>query len=130
MSRPSDTCGALLPPAGAGAIACLALHGPKAWQVVRALFRPRSAAGSALPQQPEVGPLWLGLLGDPAADEGVITVKQTIPMPLVEVHCHGGREVVRMLQDLFATRRVPSCSWQEFFLRTAVNALHAAAALC
>ncbi|HEV3084446.1 MAG TPA: GTPase [Gemmataceae bacterium] len=132
MSRPgstSDTYAALLTPAGAGAIACLALHGPKAWEVVRSLFRPRSAAGSPLPEQPEVGPLWLGLLGAPAADEVVITIKQTAPA-LVEVHCHGGREVVRMLQELFATRGVPSCSWQEFLRRTAGNALQAAAAMC
>jgi len=133
MSRPestNDTCVGLLTPAGAGAIACLALHGPKAWEVVRALFRPRAAAASPLPEQPEVGPLWLGLLGEPAADEVVITVKQTIPVPLVEVHCHGGHEVVRMLQELLATRGVPSCSWQEFLRRTAGNALQAAASVC
>jgi tRNA modification GTPase len=133
MSRPestNDTWAALLSPAGAGAVACLALHGPKAWEAVRAFFRPRTAAGSPLPQQPAVGPLWLGLLGDPAADEVVITVRRTVPMPLVEVHCHGGREVVRMLQELFATRGVQSCSWQEFLRQTAGNALQAAASVC
>ena len=130
LDSPTNTFTALLTPSGSAAIACLALHGPKAWQMVRSLFRPRSAGGSSLPEQPEVGSLWLGLLGDAAADEVVITVKRVLPVPLVEVHCHGGREVVRMLQEVFATRGAPSCSWQEFLRRTADNALQAAAAVC
>jgi tRNA modification GTPase len=123
---PADTYAALLTPSGAGAIACLALYGPKAWEVARASFRPRSSAGSPLPTLPKVGPLWLGMLGESTADEVVITVKRAEPVPLVEVHCHGGREVVRLLLELLESRGVRQCTWLEFAHWITANALHAA----
>src|SRR5207244_7903413 len=123
---PTDTYAALLTPSGTGAIACLALNGPNAWQVVRNLFRPRSTSASSLPPNPEVGALWLGLLGESAVDEVVINAKRAGPRPLVEVHCHGGREVVRMLLELFEVQGVRQCTWQELLDLTTGDACHTA----
>src|SRR5205085_9214417 len=80
-----------------------------------------------LPAQPETGRLWLGLLGDGVGDEVVITAKSTRPVMLVEVHCHGGREVIRLLKESFESRGVRGCSWQEFESRVTGDAVHAAA---
>jgi tRNA modification GTPase len=121
---------ACLTPPGTGAIATLGLRGPRAWDVVRRLFRPRSS-GPALPAEPEPGRVWLGRLGDGLSDQVVVTV----PLPLaaaggpwVEVHCHGGREVVRLLLDTFGAHGVSRCSWQELERRTAGRPLKALAA--
>ncbi len=126
LESPTDTCAALLTPPGTGAIACLALYGPRAWEVLRHLFRPRSVSGSPLPPTPELGRLWLGLLGDSTGDQVVVAAKKVEPTPLVEVYCHGGPEVVRLLLELFESRGVRQCTWQEFVHRTTGNALHAA----
>jgi tRNA modification GTPase len=118
-----------LTPAGTGAIATLALRGPRAWEVVRELFRPH-ATGAGLPAEAEPGRVWLGRLGeDPkaAADEVVMVVKRGAPAPWVEVHCHGGREVIRMLLEMFAARGIEVCSWQQLESRTATDLLQAGA---
>jgi tRNA modification GTPase len=110
---------AWLTPPGAAAIAALALRGPRAWEVLRELFRPASAAAATLPPVPPVaepGRLWLGWLGEQAgcrADQVVLTVKRGGPSPWVEVHCHGGRQVAQMLEDLLTGRGVRACPWPE-----------------
>ncbi len=111
---------ACLTPAGTGAIATLALRGRDAWSLVRDLFNPgntRSSARSAeLPPVPEQGRLWLGHLGEESrggSDQVVLAVKRTLPTPWLEIHCHGGREVIRLLEEAFAARGVQLCSWQE-----------------
>src|SRR5690348_11902756 len=98
MSVPeAPTFVACLTPAGTGAIATLALRGPRAWEVVRQLFRPLSSSAPPLPAEPEPGRVWLGRLGDGLSDQIVLTVPRAAAAraPRVEVHCHGGREVVR-----------------------------------
>ncbi len=118
---------ACLTPAGQGALATLGLHGPWAWEAARELFRLRS--GAALPASPEPGRFWLGRAGEGVADEVVLAVKQAGPAPRLELHCHGGREVVRFLLELFAARRLSVCTWQEFLRHTAPDPLGAAAAV-
>ena len=82
---------AVLTPPGRAALASLALHGPQTWQTVRSLFQPRS--GKPLPENaPQPGRFWLGRLGHEPADEVVLAVRSPLD---VEIHCHGGREVVR-----------------------------------
>ncbi len=93
----SDTTVSVLTPAGSGAIATVQVAGPRAWETARHLFRP--AGKTPLPEQPELHRFWLGRLGD--GDEVILAVKQTEPEPVVEVHCHGGRRVVRWVTDLF-----------------------------
>jgi tRNA modification GTPase len=101
----SDTVIACLTPAGAGAIATLAVRGPKAWSITRSLFR------TQLPEMPITGKFYLGRLGADAdaCDEIVVAVKPEG----IELHCHGGLEIVHFLQELFVTRGAISCHWQD-----------------
>jgi tRNA modification GTPase len=123
----TETMVACLTPAGKGAIATLALWGPRAWDVVRQLFRPRSASQPQLPSDPELGPVWLGRFGEDMRDEVVVAAKAAQPVPWVEVHCHGGREVVRLLLEVFAARGLRICSWQQFQQHTMDDPLRSAA---
>jgi tRNA modification GTPase len=112
-SQPVDTYAACLTPAGAGAIATIALWGPRAWDVVRELFQSRARTSPKLPAAAETGRIWLGRLGEAVSEEVVLSVRRTEPAPLVEVHCHGGPEVVRLLLETFAARGVRRSAWQD-----------------
>jgi tRNA modification GTPase len=95
---------AVLTPPGSGAIAVVAVQGPDAWPIARRLFRP--ASGRELPEQPAARATWFGRIGPGAGDEVIIAATSVEPMATIEVHCHGGQQVVRMLLDLF---RVEGC---------------------
>jgi len=113
MERNQQTWIACLTPPGRSAIATLAVRGPQAWTAVRSLFEP---ARGQLPAQPEPGQFWFGRLGEDGKsgrDEVVLAVRQASGALSVEVHCHGGREVVRMLLDIFAARGIRACTWPE-----------------
>ncbi|MCE9529673.1 MAG: 50S ribosome-binding GTPase [Planctomycetes bacterium] len=84
-----------LTPAGSGAIATIAVHGPEAWTIARCLFHPTKRE---LPELPSPGSTWFGTLG---RDEVILAVPSVEPEPTIEIHCHGGRQIVRMLIDLF-----------------------------
>jgi tRNA modification GTPase len=118
---------ARLTPPGKSALATLACRGPGAWDVLRELFRPLS--GTALPAAPPVGQFWLGHLGEDGAEQTVLAVRRGLPLPWLELHCHGGREVVLYLQQLLQTRGLVPCGWQEFLAREEADALRAAAAV-
>jgi tRNA modification GTPase len=96
---------------GKAAIATLAVRGPNAWEWTRSLFRPRSGP---LPDEPAPTKYWFGKLGIVHADDAIVAVKEGKPHPCIEVHCHGGVEVVRMVQELFVARGAVLVSWQEF----------------
>jgi tRNA modification GTPase len=102
------------------------MHGPRAWEAVRELFRLRS--GAALPDVPERGRFWLGRAGAEMADDVVLAVRQAEPVWL-ELHCHGGPEVVRFLLELFETRGLWPCTWQEILGHTTADPIRAAAAV-
>jgi tRNA modification GTPase len=123
----TETLAACLTPPGTGAIATLALRGPSAWEIVRGIFRPHSRGGG-LPDTPAVGRVWLGRLGADLADEVVLAVRANEPVPRVEMHCHGGQEVVRLLLEALAGCGARVGSWQEFERRTANDPLRAVAA--
>jgi tRNA modification GTPase len=122
------TYAACLTPPGAAAIAVLAVRGPAAWDVVRKRFVP--VAKRPLPAEvPEPsGPFWFGRFGDPAAgaDEVVLSVQRRDP-PWVELHCHGGRAVVRLLLETLAADGVLICTWQELERHTSEDPLRAEA---
>jgi tRNA modification GTPase len=122
---------ACLTPSGTAAIATLALRGPAAWDLVRDVFRPHSRSGARLPPAPEPGRIWVGRLAEPSGggpgDEAVLAVRGVEPWPCLEVHSHGGAEVVRWVLDLFQTRGACACSWQEFEARTSGDTLRALA---
>jgi tRNA modification GTPase len=92
----------ILTPPGTGAIAVVALRGPAVWAMVQARFQgPRK-----LPDSPTPGDTYYGNLGDGTfADDVVLTV--TDDAPTVEIHCHGGRQVVRWLTELFPVPEAP-----------------------
>jgi tRNA modification GTPase len=115
---------ACLTPPGRGAIATLALYGPDAWGAARQFFRPRKGD---LPATPSPGKFWLGRLGDEMHDEVVLAVKRVEPACWLELHAHGGREVIRYLHDLLTSRGLRPCSWQEFLVHTSPDPLEAAA---
>ena len=119
----SATYLACLTPPGAAAIATLWLRGPDSWTLVRGL------AQRALPAEPEAGRFWLTRLGDTArgeVDEVVLAVKHVQPELWLELHCHGGREVLRLLEELLAARGAEVCTWLDLE-RRASDPLHAAA---
>jgi tRNA modification GTPase len=120
MTAGSDqTFVACLTPAGRGAIASLCLLGADAWRVIRNLWTPLPRSQITLPEEPTVGPIWLGRLGDKAQDEVVLAVKYLQPTPCVEIHCHGGGEMVRVLIETFQRHGIKECSWQELEGRAA-----------
>jgi tRNA modification GTPase len=124
---------ARLTPPGTGAIATLALRGPLAWQTVRRLFHFPGRPGTSLPDVPPSGQFWLGRLADPSggglADEVIVAARLTNPVPWVEVHCHGGTEVVRLLLEILQSQGLEPCSWQELEQRTTSDPRRAQAAV-
>jgi tRNA modification GTPase len=116
---------ACLTPPGQGALATLGVCGPHAWEAARAVFRPRSGE---LPAEPSAGRFWLGRMGAEVADDVVLAVKRAGPSPWVEVHCHGGCQVVRFLTELLLGQGLRACTWQEFVRNTSDNSLSALAA--
>ncbi|HEV3262620.1 MAG TPA: GTPase [Gemmataceae bacterium] len=127
-----ETFAACLTPAGTGAIATVAVRGPLAWQAVRRLFRGYSTASRPLPADPHAGSPWLGRLGEvsstSAADEVVLTVKRTAPFAWVEIHCHGGQEVVRWILEILRAEGVRVCSSGELEARVTEDPAQTAAA--
>ncbi|MBI3823486.1 MAG: hypothetical protein HY289_12525, partial [Planctomycetes bacterium] len=83
-----DTLLACLTAPGKAAIATLAMRGPLAWSITRELFRPKQGT---LPDEPIPGQFWYGKVGVEHADEAILAAKEQS----VELHCHGGIEVVR-----------------------------------
>jgi len=118
---------ACLTPPGQAALSTLGLHGPRAWEALRAVFRCRS--GSELPAEPAVGRFWLGRLGHEVADEVVVAVKRREPVPWLEVHGHGGREAVRFALALFREQGLQLCGWEDFLYKSGADALSVAAAI-
>jgi tRNA modification GTPase len=70
----------------------------------------------------------LGKFGDDAKDEVVLVVKQTDPVPWLELHCHGGVEVVRLFLESLEGRGVRVCSWQRLEQLTSGNPVQSLAA--
>src|SRR5207237_8557602 len=77
----------------------------RAWATARRLVRP--AGKQPLPGVPELHRFWFGTLA--GGDEVILAVKQFEPEPRIEVHCHGGRRVVRwVVEQLLASGCVES----------------------
>src|SRR5262249_10266175 len=112
MSEPATIVTCLTPP-GTGAIAVLAVFGPRAWQVLRELFQP--ASGQPLQEWPgECQSVWVGRIGDGATtDEVVLLLKDLDPDPYLELNCHGGFQNVDWLLELFTSRGLEALSWTD-----------------
>jgi len=118
---------ACLTPPGRAAIATVGLFGSQAWEMVRQRFQTRP--GNALPQTPTSGRFWLGRAGGQGGDEVVLAVKRTQPLPWLELHGHGGREVVRLMLEEFKQAGCVPCSWQDFMRHTGEDFLRGQAAV-
>ena len=103
-----DTVIATLTPPGKAAIATLAVRGPQAWAITREVFQPHHGS---LPDVPTMGRTRFGKLG---GDDVILAIKDGLPTPALEIHCHGGIEVVRMIEELFTQRGFQRVSWQAF----------------
>ncbi len=120
MTSDQPTLCACLTPPGRAAIATLGLRGPAAWSIARALFQRRLLASqktpASLPELPRPGDFWLGWFGSKSegADEVVLLVKEFTPVPWLELHCHGGPEVVWLLQEQVQARGACIVPWSEF----------------
>jgi tRNA modification GTPase len=125
----TETVVACLTPPGVGAIATIGVHGPDAWTICRALFTPRSAPLPENPGSIPEGRFFLGRCGDELQDEAILAVRRAVPVPWIEIHCHGGREVLAMLLEAFERRGPRVLSWQEWQRRTAGSAIQAEAAI-
>ena len=99
---------AVLTPPGTGAIAVIAVSGPDAWTLLLRHFRP---AGKPLAESPTLHAVRLGTLGDGVGDEVVVAVTQVAPAVTVEVHRHGGPQVVRMLCELLDSEGCVRTEW-------------------
>lgn len=95
---------AQLTPPGKAAIATLAVRGPSTWEAVGRLFQP---CKGTLPEQPEIGRHWFGKL---AGDDVILAVHPD----WIELHCHGGVEVVRVIEEAFQQLGVSVVAWQQF----------------
>ncbi len=108
MTRPPFV--ARITPPGTSALATLAARGEYAWAIVRKFFHPRTKKAknqntppaAPLPEIPTEGSSWFGQFGDEFRDEVILVVTEGAPIPTVEIHCHGGSEIVRLLLDLLA----------------------------
>ena len=123
----APTITACLTPPGQGAVAVVAVDGPRAWEAVRPLFRTRS--GAEAPADPHPGRFIVGRLGGEVADDVVLAIRRMGPSQRVELHCHGGRAAVRFVLDLLAARGVQARDWRQFLSLAESDSLRIAAAI-
>jgi tRNA modification GTPase len=116
------TYAACLTPPGSGAIATIAVSGPDAIPIVSQLFHANQ------PLAPETSTIRFGKFGEQTFDEVVVRVRRTDPVPCVELHCHGGREVVRMILETLRQHGVSVVPWQEWESLSHSNSLQREAA--
>jgi tRNA modification GTPase len=123
---------ACLTPSGTGAIATLAVRGPNAWQLAQKLFRPLSRQIEWPPGQPAAGDFWPGRFAEEGAattDQVVLALKRLYPEPWIELHCHGGREVIRWITETLVSHGAVACHWRDLDRPIGVKSGQAAAAL-
>lgn len=115
---------ARLTPPGKSAIATLSLFGPSAWEIILKVFKPRSK--KPLPVLPASGSVFLGRLGQGHGDEVVLSCKSISPIHL-EIHPHGGTQVVSMLLGFLQAEGATLCSWQDFISHITTDPLQSMA---
>src|SRR5260370_20056511 len=80
-----------------------------------------------------MGRVWLGRMGEnnssKSADEVVVTAVQIMPVPVVEVHCHGGIETVRWLMEILEGQGCQPCSWHDMERDSSTDLLQAIATI-
>jgi tRNA modification GTPase len=126
MNINCQTVAARLTPAGNAALAVVAIRGPEAWNAVARHFTPLKATALWPPATIEVGVFWLGRFGDNAgqrlADQAVLSVIRDQPDPWLELHCHGGPEVVRWVLEILESEGTRIIDWAQMYSLTASRA--------
>jgi tRNA modification GTPase len=92
---------AVLTPPGSAAVAVLSIRGSRAWPVLRQHFL--TAKSDVLPESVPAPGILFGRFGRYAADEVLLTVQNSESF---ELHCHGGRQVVAWLLNLFRSEGI------------------------
>ncbi len=123
------TFAACLTPGAVGAIAVIAVRGLAAWQIVRELFRARKSPDAILPERVESPQFCLGKLTGEAPDDVVVLVRRLEPVPEIEIHCHGGRQVVDVILQTLRDRGAQVVTWQALERETSTDLLRSEAAI-
>lgn len=124
VSGYDDTIAAVGTPPGPGGIGIVRLSGPKAADILRALFRPSRTPPERAPRR-----LCHGHIVDPKSEQVVDEVLATLmPAPhtytrqdVVEINAHGGPFVVRRVLELCLELGARPADPGEFTLRAFVN---------
>jgi tRNA modification GTPase len=122
MSKQSLTEVVQLTPPGRGAVATLRIEGPGAVEAVQKQFRAHS--GRALAAFP-ADQIVVGRFGGEAGEEVVV---RRCGDGAVELHCHGGRAAVALIEELLVAEECRRVAWREWN-RTRCDDEIAAAAL-
>jgi tRNA modification GTPase len=114
-------------PPGTAALAVIAIRGPRAWHVISSRFQPLTVRDWP-PRHLQAGNFWLGQFR--ASERGlvdhvIVGVDRADEQTWIEVHCHGGREVVRWIGEILETEGIASVSWQTLQTETAGRATDA-----
>jgi tRNA modification GTPase len=120
-----DTIAAIATPIGEGGVAIVRISGPKAENVVRALFVRRRAQELKLRSHM----LYQGLIRDPHTnrilDKVLLTVmrrpRSYTGEDVAEIHCHGGAFLVRQILGLVLAQGVRHAERGEFTKRAFLN---------
>ncbi len=121
MSQPPSPCVIQLTPPGRGAVATLRVEGPGAVEVVQLHFRCRG--GRPLATYP-ADRLVVGHFGD---DRGEEVVLRRHADAAVELHCHGGRAAVAMIEETLVAAGCQRLAWRDWAARHHPDAITAAA---
>jgi tRNA modification GTPase len=103
----TQTLAAVLTPPGSAAIATIAIVGPNAWSIARSAFQ------TVLPDEPDPTRHWFGQFGEAQGDQVVLTVRHARSPLWIEIHSHGGPQVVQWLLREMQDRGAAVASWQE-----------------
>jgi tRNA modification GTPase len=97
-----------LTPPGRGAVATLRIEGPHAVETVQASFRARSGRPLAAYS---TGQLVVGRFG---GEQGEEVVARHTGDEAVELHCHGGRAAVAMIEETLVAAGCRRVGWQDW----------------
>lgn len=86
---------AVLTPNGVGAVATIVVLGPEAWNICRVAVR--RTGGRQFPEEVYETQAWMGEVGSTPGESVIVGVRLLDKAPCVEIHCHGGLEVIRFL---------------------------------
>lgn len=109
-SREVDTVASLLTPPGRGAVATIAIDGPRAEQLVAAHFQPATGSSGLIEGTVRFG-RW-PLSG--AAEEVVVCL---VGPRRIEVHCHGGRMAAAAILETLSASGALVIEWPRFVER-------------